>query len=239
MKISILGLGWFGEPLAKALLKDNHEIFGTTRSQEKKSELEKGRISVELLEHPQYAKKELLDVDIVVLNIPPFADQLEWFESWQWNHDAWIIFISSTSIYSKKDSANISILKQEERWIQSEFENWTILRFGGLIGSGRHPGKHLSGKRNLPGRYWPVNLVHLDDCIEVTKTIIQNKIQNEIFNVVSNDHPTREEFYTEYCLKNELPEPQFDQNDLSITEIVSNEKITKMYPQFKKLSEDS
>lgn len=233
MKISIIGLGWFGEPLAKALLKDGHQIFGTTRTLEKKAELEKENISVEVLEYPHYVKKDLLESDIIILNIPPFANQLEWFESWQWNHDAWIIFISSTSVYSKKDSKNISILKQEESWIQSEFNHWTILRFGGLIGNGRHPGKHLSGKKNLPGRLWPVNLVHLDDCIGVTKTIIQKNLKNEIFNVVASDHPTREKFYTDYCVSNNLPLPEFNQLDHSVTESVSNDKIIKSYSLFR------
>ena len=233
MRISIIGLGWFGEPLAKALLKDGHEISGSTRTQEKKDQLTKENIKVDLLDYPGYANKDLLDADIVVLNIPPFSNQLEWFESWQWNPNTWIIFISSTSVYSKKNSENISTLKQEESWIQSEFNNWTILRFGGLIGNGRHPGKHLSGKKNLPGRLWPVNLVHIDDCIGVTKTIIQKKIQNEIFNVVASDHPTREKFYTDYCLKNGLPLPEFDPHDNSVKDVVSNEKILKSYSVFR------
>lgn len=238
MKISIIGLGWFGEPLAKELLKQGHEISGSTRTQDKKAELENENIKVELLDYPSYANKDLLDVDVVILNIPPFSDQLEWFESWQWNHDTWIIFISSTSVYSKKVSENISILKQEESWVQSHFTHWTILRFGGLIGDGRHPGKHLSGKKNLPGRLWPVNLVHLDDCIGVTKTVIEKNVRNEIINVVASGHPTREKFYTDYCLKNNLPLPEFDQNDHSVTELVSNEKVLKAYPHFRRLIEE-
>lgn len=229
MKISIIGLGWFGEPLAKELLKAGHEVFGTTRTIDKKEQLEKENIHVSLFEYPEYPNKNLLDNDIVILNIPPFIDELEWFQSWQWNPKTWVIFVSSTSVYSKKENQNIPLLKQQEAWIQSEFQNWTILRFGGLIGQNRHPGKYMSGKKNLAGRLWPVNLVHLDDCIGVTKTIIEKNLKSEIFNVVSSDHPTREEYYTDYCKKNGLPLPEFDQSDDSKAEAIENQKITKFY----------
>ena len=228
MKISIIGLGWFGEPLAKELLKSGHEVFGTTRTIDKKEKLEKENIQVSLLEYPMYPDRQLLESDIVVLNIPPFIDELEWFESWPWKPETWIIFISSTSVYSKKENQNIPLLKQQEAWIQSEFQNWTILRFGGLIGRNRHPGKYLSGKKNLPGRLWPVNLVHLDDCIGVTKTLIEKNVKNEIFNVVSSEHPTREKYYTDYCKKIGLPVPEFDQSDQTTAEVVNNDKIKKL-----------
>lgn len=230
-RISIIGLGWFGEPLAKSILKDGFEVLGTTRTEEKKKVLEKENIKVELLDYPSYPSRNLLESDIIVLNIPPFAEELEWFESWGWNDKSWIIFISSTSVYSKA-TASASYLKQQEAWIQDHFDQWTILRFGGLIGPDRHPGKHLSGRKNLSGRLSPVNLIHLDDCINVTKTIIAKNIQNEIFNVVSSEHPTREKYYTDYCLGLGLPLPEFDQNDHSVTEVVSNEKLLQIYPRF-------
>lgn len=233
-KISIIGLGWFGEPLAKSLIKQGFEILGTTRTEEKKSEFEKHNIKVELLDYPKYPPRDLLNSDIIVLNIPPFAEELEWFESWGWNEKSWIIFISSTSVYAKT-TTSASSLKQQESWIQEHFNHWTILRFGGLIGPDRHPGKHLSGRKNLAGRLSPVNLIHLDDCIGVTKTIIAKNIQNEIFNVVSSEHPTREKYYTDYCLKHGLPLPEFDLKDHTVTEVVSNEKLLSIYSTFKPL----
>lgn len=233
-KISIIGLGWFGEPLAKSLLKDGFKVAGTTRTEDKKALLEKENIKVELLNYPNYPSRELLESDIIVLNIPPFAEELDWFESWGWNDKSWIIFISSTSVYSKS-TASASNLKQQESWIQDHFKHWTILRFGGLIGPDRHPGKHLSGRKNLTGRHSPVNLIHLDDCIGVTRTIIEKNVQNEIFNVVSSEHPTRENYYTDFCLKHGLQIPEFDQNDRSVAEVVSNEKLLKLYSSFREL----
>lgn len=224
MKISIIGLGWFGAPVAKELKSLGHKILGTTRSTEKKKELEAKDIEVFILDHPQLPDQKLLESDIIILNIPPFDKQLEWFKSWNWNDDIWIIFISSTSI-----------LKEEEEWIQNSFKNWTILRFGGLLGQGRHPGKYLSGRKNLKGRLWPVNLIHLEDCVGVTRTVIEEKLRGELFSVVADEHPSREEFYTRYCKKMNLPLPQFDQDDDSTKPSVSNEKIKKHYSFFKSL----
>lgn len=230
-KISVIGLGWFGAPLAKSLLQDGFEVLGTTRTEEKKSELEKENIKVELLDYPKYPSRKFLESNIIVLNIPPFTEELEWFESWSWNEKSWIIFISSTSVYSKT-SAAASNLKQQESWIQDHFRHWTILRFGGLIGPDRHPGKYLSGRKNLSGRLSPVNLIHLDDCIGVTKAIITRNMQNEIFNVVSSEHPSREKYYTDYCLKHGLPVPEFDQDDHSVGHSISNDKIKQFYDNF-------
>ncbi|MFP5387334.1 MAG: NAD(P)-binding domain-containing protein [Bacteriovoracia bacterium] len=227
MKISIIGLGHFGAPLARSLQKSGHKIAGTTRTLARKNILEKEIAEVELLNYPEIPGENLRDSEVMILNIPPFPEQLDWFKSWDLSKDTWIIFISSTS--GKK------VLLEEEEWISSHFNRWTILRFGGLIGHGRHPGKHLSGKTNLPGKLWPVNLIHLDDCIDLTQAVIDKKIQNEIYSVVSGDHPTREDYYSDYCRRHSLPLPQFDQNDLSTKETISNEKVLRFYPNFRSI----
>lgn len=204
LNISIVGLGWFGKPLALSLRKDGYKISGTTRNPAKITE----DIHVETLNYPETPSAQMLNGDIVVLNIPPFDGQLEWFKKWPWNKKTWCIFISSTSTKE--------VLIEEENWVKEHFESWTIIRFAGLLGNGRHPGKHLSGRKNLPGKLWPVNLIHLDDTVKFTKLVIQNNLKSETYTLVSNDHPARQKFYTDYCLKNGLPVPEFDENDLSV-----------------------
>lgn len=223
-----MGLGWFGEPLAKSLFQAGHLILGSTRSEEKKRHLLSHHIQASILNYPDVPNKELIASPIVILNIPPFKEQLDWLKSFQWNPDTWVIFISSTSVYPIPDSKNGHLLKDQEDWIQSYFKHWTILRFGGLMGQDRHPGKYLSGRKNLSGRLWPVNLIHQDDCVNFTKIIIEKNIQHQIINVVSDDHRSREDFYTEYCLKNGLPVPEFDQLDFSIGKLVPNNEMKKI-----------
>ncbi len=227
MKISVIGLGWFGEDLALELLKDGHEVQGTTTTLAKKEILKATGVNSFLLSYPDLPSDELLKVDCVILNIPPFPEELNWFQSWNWDENTWMIFISSTSG---------SLLGQEE-WVKSSFKKWTILQFGGLYGKHRHPGKSLSGRKNLPGRKWPVNLLHLSDAIGFTKKVIELKLQSASFPVLSGDHPSREEFYQAYCLRHELPLPYFDQTDQSQKDPISNE-ISAVYYKFKGLFVD-
>jgi nucleoside-diphosphate-sugar epimerase len=225
MKVSIIGLGWFGEALGSALLKDGHTILGTTRSDEKKEKFKTSNIEASLLSFPAFPDKELFESEIVVLNIPPFAQELAWFKSWPWKSKTWVIFISSTS---QKE-----ILLEQEQWVSSHFSEWTILRFGGLLGGNRHPGKHLAGRKDLPGRLWPVNLIHQDDCVSFTKIVMAKNLKKKIFNVVSDQHPTREEYYTRYCRENGLPLPEFNQCDESTKEIVKSDEMEKYHHAIK------
>lgn len=222
MKISILGLGWFGFPLASELIDMGLSVEGSSTSPEKIPVFTAKGINAFTLKYPETPKK--IEADILILNIPPFDEELDWFKSWEISEKTWIIFISSTSVESK---TNHNLLKQEA-WVQT-FPHWTILRFGGLFGNERHPGKYLSGKKNLQGRLWPVNMLHLKDAIGFTKKIIELRIESKIFTVISSDHPTREEFYTAFCREQNLPLPEFDQGDVSEKVPLTNDDARRIY----------
>jgi nucleoside-diphosphate-sugar epimerase len=228
MKISVTGLGWYGSKLAEELQSEDHEICGTTRTLDKKKLLESKGFQVDLLDE-SLVPNQINDADIVILNIPPFEGQLQWFQKWPWNKNSWVIFISSTSVFPFPDSPSGKLLLDEEKWVQSSFEKWTIIRFGGLLGEDRHPGKYLSGRKNLPGRKWPVNLIHIDDCLGVTKAIIHKAITGKIIHAVGDSHPTREAFYTDYCHKKQISLPQFDPNDDSEGKLISNDEMKSFY----------
>jgi nucleoside-diphosphate-sugar epimerase len=237
-RVSIIGLGWFGEALAEEL-KTQYEIFGTSRSEEKVAAFKSNSIHAEKLTLTDLPSAQLLSAEIIVLNIPPFPGQLDWLKSWGWNKKSHVIFISSTSVYGKNtglvdetttpipETENGKILLQEEEWIQS-FEQFTIVRFAGLIGPNRHPGKFLSGKLNLAGGDLPVNLIHLSDCVGFTKFVINNKLTGEAFNLVNPEHPLRRDYYSNYCLKNNLARPGFiDTHENG--KIVSSDKVMRQY----------
>jgi hypothetical protein len=228
MKISIIGLGRFGEALGEVLLKDGHLINGTTRTENKLNQLKIKNLNPSLLTYPNSPSFNL-DHDITILNIPPFDQQLEWFKSWKWNEQSKLILISSTSVYPSPNSPSAEILKNEEEWIKSTFSTYSILRFGGLYSDSFHPGKYLSGKQNLPGRLWPVNLVHLKDAVGFTKVVIDRGLYSRTFQVICNEHPSREKYYTDYCLKEGLPIPQFDPGDLTTKQAVPSEEASQIY----------
>jgi len=237
MKISIIGLGWYGSALSQ-LLSNQYEVLGTTRSPSKLESLSAFG-TVQLLDESNAPSGRLLDSEAVVLNIPPFAQQLEWFKSWEWNSNTHLVFISSTSVYGdlqgivteetepSPNTENGKILLEEEKWVKS-FPHYTIIRFGGLIGEDRHPGKYLSGKSDLSNGNSPVNLTHLEDCIRFTQLVLEKKIVNQTFNLVSPNHPPRKEYYKGYCKNNNLPLPHFvDSEDTG--KIIAHEKVSKIY----------
>lgn len=215
MKIAIIGIGWFGLPLAQRL-KDRHEVIGTTRTLEHKTEAFK----LIALNYPATPSVELLDQDVVVLNIPPFEQQLTWFQQWDWSKTKHVIFISSTSAYGahqlqvneetlpEPDTASGKWLVEQENWFLKNVSS-TVVRFGGLIGGTRHPGKHLSGKKNLAGANHPVNLLEREDALNFIEQIIETKPEHHLFNLIHPDHPTRAEFYGSYCLREGLALPEF------------------------------
>ena len=236
--VSIIGLGWFGTPLAHAL-KEKFEIYGTTRSAEKVSDFLSRGIKAETLDESGVPSSELMNSDIIVLNIPPFRNQLKWFQSWNWKSSSKIYFISSTSVYGDQEglldettppvpnTEGGQILVDEEQWFKS-FPNCTIIRFGGLFGEGRHPGKFLAGRKDLDKGNWPVNLVHLNDCVSFLEHLIKEEITGETFNLVHPDHPSRESYYTTYCKDHQLAPPQF-RPDHSIGKTISSSKVLQIH----------
>lgn len=233
--ISILGLGLLGLPLGKELTELGHIVKGTTRTLEKKEMIEKQAISCEILDASRSPTRELLACEVIVLNIPPFEGQLKWFESWEWDFSKQIIFVSSTSVYvdtagvvDENSELQAGNLSAEEAWIQKKFSRHAILRAGGILGPKRHPGRILSGRKDIGKGHHPVNLIHVDDL----RGVILNLINSErpgIFNVVSDEHHSRKDFYQDFCRRQSLALPEFDESDDSLGKIVSNEKLKEFY----------
>lgn len=236
MNICILGLGWFGAKLAKEL-KQKHQVSGSTRDPDKKKDFETQSINTFLLDETLTPPSIAMEADVIVLNIPPFSGQLEWFKSWVMPQKAHIIFISSTSVYgntgvlSENDAPlpnteTGKMILSEENWIKS-FSRHTIIRFGGLIGPDRHPGKVLSGKKNLISGHLAVNLIHAEDAVGFTKFVIENKVTGT-FNLVAPYHPSRKEYYEAYCKEQGLALPEFLEGP-EASKIISSEMVKKIY----------
>jgi nucleoside-diphosphate-sugar epimerase len=241
MNISILGLGWLGFPLALHLKNQGHQVMGSTRSPEKRERFTAEGIRAFELLPPSIPVPELLKSQLLILNIPPFTGQPEWFKTFTIPDDTQIFFISSTSVYGpgsgivdeisplSPETTSAKILIEEERWILERGPKACVLRCSGLIGLERHPGNFLAGKKNLKGAQHPVNLIHLDDVIGFISTLIERDVRGEIFNVSSDEHRSKKEFYSEFARKKGLPLPEFDDSDESEGKMVSNEKMKRFY----------
>jgi nucleoside-diphosphate-sugar epimerase len=114
-KISILGCGWLGLPLAKSLIQKGFSIKGSTTSEEKLEVLQKAGIDPFLISIKSNkvvgeVVKFLEDSEILIIDIPPdlrsgntesFIEKMEQSIPFlEQSSVKKIIFVSSTSVYS-------------------------------------------------------------------------------------------------------------------------------------------
>jgi nucleoside-diphosphate-sugar epimerase len=244
--VSILGCGWLGKPLGSALVNAGYSVMGSTTTHEKVPALREAGINAVVFDvdqlHAERAAKPFFHTDVLVISLPHGvrSGKAEEYGSriravvkaaCQSNAGA-IILISTTSVYpnlnrvvTEEDAdARNPVVHAENMVRESGIPN-TILRFAGLSGPGRHPGRFLAGKRDVSGGDAPVNLIHLDDCIAVILRVIQNNVWNEVLNVCSDDHPTRKTFYTRSAIALGLQPPVFVEGGEADYKIVSNDRV--------------
>lgn len=152
-----------------------------------------------------------------------------------------VIFVSSTSVYADDTSTALSVteetipkpdtesgkqlLESERLLLNNKNFQTTIIRFGGLIGEGRHPIKFLAGRKNVENPNAPINLIHQIDCIGIIEKIIELDCFNETFNAVAPFHPTRKEYYSQKAIELNLALPEFDEIKPSIGKLILSDKI--------------
>ena len=251
-KISILGCGWLGFPLAEALISEGFEVNGSTTSESKLAFLQNSGIQPFLISVSESGIEGnisgFLNSDILIVDIPPKLRGLEKenFVSKMQNlidciENAAIqkvLFISSTSVYADDNSiiteekkpnpdneSGRQLYASEQLFQKNKSFKTTILRFGGLIGDDRHPVKFLAGKENLENPNGPINLIHLKDCIGIILKIIKTQKWNDVFNAVAPFHPTRKDFYSLQAQILNLPEPKFSNDKISVGKTIDVSKI--------------
>jgi nucleoside-diphosphate-sugar epimerase len=248
--ISILGCGWLGLPLAAFLLKKGFAVKGSVSRLERIELLEqKGIIPWQIqISDTEITGENLpgfLASEILIINFPPArrediiayhtGQMKQLIEAINKSSVRYVLFISSTSVYPElnkviteqdsfeptKGSGKALIAVEQLLSSQTGFKT-TILRFAGLIGYDRKPGRFLSGKKNIENG--PVNVIHQDDCILIINEIIEQDVWGEVFNACSDIHPTRKEFYTLAASKIGLTLPEFTEGSASF-KIVNSDKI--------------
>jgi len=149
-----------------------------------------------------------------------------------------VIFTSSTSVYPVSlkfaledeplvpDNPRSKVLQEvEQSLLTNQSFQSTVIRYSGMVGGKRRIGQILAGRSGLADGEAPVNLIHLEDCIEIIVQVIQKNIRGEIFNACSDGHPTRKEIYTKAAVHYGLQPPQFNDQLQTRFKIVSNAKL--------------
>lgn len=247
--VAIVGLGWFGLPLARDLRNLGWDVKGSKRTPEGVEEMRLWRLETYQLELTPDINADpddlyaLLSVDSLVINLPPsshFFDPDIYMRSienlvneallYGVQH---IIFISTTSVFPQAHGEftelsaadeNSVFYQIEQMLFQFEDLDIDILRFGGLIGDDRHPVHTMSGKSYEQGNS-PVNLVHLEDCSRAVQSLLETPSGHRLYHLVAPQHPTRAEYYTAMAEKLAINPPHFDCQDSDLQRIIHGNKI--------------
>lgn len=247
-RISIIGLGWLGLPLAWSLYHYNYSISGTYSNPSRKDACEAlpfpcFQVHISSTDINGDWSLLLQQSDVLIINIPPRRNtngEIEYVH--QINQiishtpaNTKVVFVSSTSVYGDrigKITENTQpqpirpsgkALLDSEHLLKSHFQNnLTILRFSGLIGPKRHPGRFLAGKKDLTNANGLVNMIHQDDCIQLISKVIQQNAFGYTINACTDQHPTRKEFYTKAAALLQLEIPEFKTEENSSDKYIDN-----------------
>lgn len=247
-----MGCGWLGLPLAERLVQQGYRIKGSTTSPVKIETLLLKDIQPYLLDLgseqlDKPALADFLEADVLVLNIPPrlrsdggeeYLRQMHLLLKAMLDSPVGrLLFVSSTSVYQDlnrvvtEDDINFTEeqepnnqLLQAERLFQDR-EDWvcTVVRFGGLVGGSRQPGRFLAGKQNVPNGDAPVNLIHQDDCVAILERIIAAQKWNKVYNACADSHPLRRNFYDAAARQLGLEPPSFSDMEQTQFKLISSQ----------------
>lgn len=209
LRLSIIGLGWLGTPLAERLQQIGVSVRGSTTTPEKIPLLRQKGIDAYLIRlnpAPDGDLQTLLDADYLVVNIPPKAGQQgDAFHPEQMRLLAsqvrsspirHVLYVSSTSVYPELNhemieadvvtpdqSAAPALVEAEQVWLSLADQNPP----GRTITIVRCAG--LMGDRRIPGKYVagrtvdsgnvPVNYIHQTDAVGLLAAMIEQRLTGE------------------------------------------------------------
>lgn len=242
--VSILGCGWLGLELGSLLSQRNFRVKGSVTKVSKTDMLNSAGIIPYVF---NWADNNIPSVffecNVMIVTIPPsvsnyktnFVNFIRLMERHKVEN---VLYISATSVYPDTDSevweedadyiisphSKLALLEIEDLLRYNKKFSTTILRFAGLYGPDRIPGKFLAGKKDVSGGNKPVNLIHRDDCIEIIIQLVEKEVWGETFNACTDGHPNRKDFYIMACRKQKLEPPIFNEQEEKY-KIVNSDKL--------------
>ena len=237
--ISIMGSGWLGLPLARDLADRGYPVKLSTTTPARLEALHGPGVEPFLVDTRQpddrlatFVDSEVLVINITSKDIDAFARLVDALENSAVRH---VLFISSTSVYpdcdcevaeddGREDTAH-PLYRIERLFAEASGFDSTVLRFSGLVGYSRHPGRFFASGRAVPNPRGFVNLIHRDDCINLIRAIIEQSAWGRVFNGCADEHPRRHEFYSHSARLAGLPEPAAGDGDRY--KIISNTRIKR------------
>lgn len=242
MRVHIIGSGWLAKPLAQNLQAQGHQLLLTTTDQDKASQLTAQGLPTVVYQLGAQAanSREILDCDVLIIAITSkdLAGHQPLFKQLCQATNTQVIYISSTSVYANQkttdqtghteDSQALnqdSPIWQIEQALHAQVPQATVVRFAGLVGPQRHPGRFFRSNKTIKNPQAPVNLIHQADCIGIISAIIKQKVRGETFNGCADTHPSKATFYPQMAKQLGLPVPDFEHNPNGSHKLINNQKV--------------
>jgi nucleoside-diphosphate-sugar epimerase len=237
--ISVLGSGWLGLPLIESLVNSGYSVKGSTTSVARRGlikELNAEPFVIDI-ENSLGNINSFLQSEVVIINIPS-KNELAFnslLSAIKQSPVKKVVFVSSISVYrsnneivtesSGDEIACHPLIKIETLFRESPDIKTTIIRFGGLVGPNRHPGRFFTSGKIVKDPDAVVNLIHRDDCLGIIRSIIEKECWGELFNGCSNSHPTKRVFYTSAAKSIGQNPLKFEESGLNSYKLVCSDRL--------------
>ena len=181
-KIGIIGCGWLGKPLKEELSKEfDVECFDRQSTNDDSTFWQSDTLIIAINTKDNY----LNTLEKIARLTKPTCN---------------IILMSSISVYREFDEEvdeeamikKPALQKEAEDLMLKLKDNLLILRLGGLMGDDRISGKWKKVSTFSDG---PVNYIHKQDVINITKNMIKDGVTSGLYNLVAPKHPLRSEVH--------------------------------------------
>ena len=237
--IGIFGCGWLGTALAKQLLRQNYNVYGTTQDEKKSQVLTKQGIKIRSFSLPLDTliidKQPILKCPIVIICIPPnvrqgkldYADNISLIVAAAEKAAVEkIILLSTTAIYGDLsgdlDETQVvmpltnkaTLLMEAEQHVLGFSQQGIVLRLAGLVGETRHPGRFFKKNKVISLPNAQVNLVHQEDVIGIISQLLVSEVMTGVYNIASKTHLSKHKFYSIATDALGLVAPSFDNHSL-------------------------
>lgn len=171
----------------------------------------------------------------LVFSLPPSKGALHLVKNIKFEGRA--ILLSSIGVYAKDEeviteesqvggSERSQLIYQIERAFL-EMPKAVVLRLGGLFDESRHPVKYIAKNNSTPNGNELVNFVHIDDVVEAIHLMLKNRAEHAIYNIVDQNHPTKEEYYSEVASRLSLEPIKFSNNPIVKSQIDSTRILSE------------
>jgi nucleoside-diphosphate-sugar epimerase len=132
-----------------------------------------------------------------------------------------VVFVGSTSVFGEvtggvdddspfhPETPSAKALVACEHWLTENRPDSVVVRFAGLYGPDRHPGRFFAGRKDIPNGDAPVNFIHQADAVRVLEKIITEGHRNVHINACAPQHPPKKEYYQKAALAGGYELPAF------------------------------